>query len=181
MSFILESPLPALFLGLVAVIVGLLGLMQTGARSFVALIGGGLALALGLLLLEHFVKTDREQVQHVFYDVATALKTNHFPDVAHYIAPEATEMASVAQSQLSLVEVTDAAVTSGIDVKLTEEQGAKKAEATFVGRIVISNAKGDLIEFSKQPYVRKFTVSLRKEGKAWLMTDYQDQSLIGGN
>lgn len=181
MNLLFESSLPAILLGLVSGIVGVVGLLQTGRHIFLYVIAEAVGLTAILLCLSFFVTTEREKVQQIFHQVARHLKANDFSEIAPFIAPDATEMASIAQSQLSLVEVTDAAVTSGIDVDIKNGGEKPLAEANFIGRVVISNAKGDLIEFSKQPYVRKFTVFLRKDGDKWLMTDYRDQSVVGPN
>src|SRR5262245_54422670 len=101
----LESPWPALWLGLLAE--ALLGLAwyQTGNKRLFQAMVGALVVMLLLLALELLVVTDREAVSNTLEDTANAMETNDLNQVLAFIAPEATKLRTDAERYLPNVMV----------------------------------------------------------------------------
>jgi hypothetical protein len=171
MTALLESPWPALWLGLIAE--ALLGVAwyQTGHRRLMQAMAGVVGLVLLLLAIEWLVVTDREQVSNTLEDTARALETNDLDQVLAFLAPEADRLRSDAQRYLPNLNVREANVGGDLEVTINRFTNPPTARATFTGRITGASRGPD--RFPHENFVRKFTLKLRQDGDRWLLTDYE--------
>lgn len=171
MSAFLESPWPALWLGLVAE--ALLGVawFQTGNKRLFQAMIGALVVVLLLLALEALVVTDREAVSNTLENTASAMATNDLNQVLAFIAPEATKLRADAERYLPNVMVRDANIGGDLEVTINRLTNPPTARATFTGRINAASRGAERLPYEN--FVKKFTLKLRQEGDGWLLTDYE--------
>jgi len=171
MTALLESPWPAIVVGVMAA--GLLGVAyhNTGNPRLRWAMAGTLAAVLLLLLVEWLVVTDREAIADTLEDVAVALETNDLDAVLAYLAPEGDRIRLDAQRYLPAFEISDANVGGDLEVVVNRVTNPRTARVTFTGRI--SGASRNLAERSPyENFVRPFTLRLREDEDRWLITDY---------
>jgi hypothetical protein len=87
MTWFIESPWPALALGISLEIILAIALVRTGRAWIVAAMVAALAATVGLLAVERFVVTEREEVEDALDAVAHALESNDMPTVLAAFSP----------------------------------------------------------------------------------------------
>ncbi len=174
MSQLLEDP--TLILAAGGLMLGLLGVVfyQTGRAVVLAAMGGVALLTLGGVALERLVVTDREQVEHTLYAVADALEANDLNAILAYLAPEAGPIQARAQQALADFKV-EAAEIRGLQVSVSSGGSVPKAEADFVGTLVLEDRRG---QAPYDHFVRRFRVFFERRSQGWVMTGYEDRELI---
>jgi hypothetical protein len=168
MVIFLESPMPAIFIGIVLEALLGIALFTTRRAWLLAPIGGVLLLVLGGVLLERVVVTQRERVEMALDDLAAALKTNDLKKVQNCLAPSAKETRQRAAWALGMVEVTDAKIHN-LQVTLNQLTSPPTAEAKFDGVIFF---RGKTIDVGHDRYPARFTVEFEQDGNRWLVTNH---------
>ena len=76
MTWLFENPVPAVLIGgfSLAILIG--GWLKTGWRSLIVAMVAVIALTVGLVVLERYVVTDREQVDLTLRDIAALVERN---------------------------------------------------------------------------------------------------------
>lgn len=175
-----ENPVPSLILGVI--VAAMLGVIYLQIQKRWALVGAIFAVAatIGAVVVERIVVTPREEVRVVLHELEQALAANDLDAVLVLIDPEAAAMLNSARARLPDVKITRAKITTPIAVEVNEYGRPPTAEAVFTGRIEVSgNLGGGMIPLDKAPYIRRFTIQLRKPADRWLMYDYAESDPLG--
>ena len=167
----LESPWPALWLGLLAEVLLGVAWYQTGNKRLFQAMAGALVVMLLLLALELLVVTDREAVSNTLEATASALETNDLNQVTAFLAPDATKLRADAERYLPNLMVRDANIGGDLEVTVNRLTNPPTARATVTGRINAASRGAERLPYEN--FVRKFTLKLRQEGDRWLLTDYE--------
>jgi hypothetical protein len=168
MTAFVESPMPVIFLGIVAEAV--LATIFASTRQGVILVAmlGVLVLVFAGVGLEWLVVTDREQVEKALYGAADALETNEWPRIEKYLSQDAVRTRDRAMYNLKLVEITSAKI-SNLQVEVNRLTSPPTAEARFLG-VVHYDSRVERIPY--RYYGARFVVELRLENGRWLITDH---------
>jgi hypothetical protein len=173
MSWLVETPWPAIWLG--AIIVGLLAvaLINTGRRSLVTAMAAVAGVVAVLVLIEWLVVTDRELVDATLENAARALERNDM-SVLELIAPDAAEIRGRAELYLPQIQVSNANIGGDLQVTINRHTSPTTARATFTARISgKSRSPGQALPYDN--YVRRVAIKLRKSNGKWLLTDFDDR------
>lgn len=173
MSWLVESPWPALMLGLIVEIVLALVLVRTARRGVLVAMIGVLVLTAGLLLVERIVVTDREAVENALADISASLESNDVPAVMAAIAVDCPRRGEV-QSTLPRFVIREAHIGGDLEVRFNALLSPPTAVAYFTGRVAARDKRG---EVPYEQMIRKFKVTLRKQGDRWLVIDYDDTDM----
>lgn len=176
MNWLLESPWPAVTLGVVAQAVLVIGLIRTRQAKWVFGMIAAAVVTGALVLVERLVVTETEAVQDALDGTARALETNDTQAVLDYFTTNSPRLAEV-RSALSHVTVREARVGGDLEVRLNRLTSPPSATTFFTGRISAKDARGAI------PYeqmIRKFKVTLHREQGRWRIFDYDDVDPRGG-
>lgn len=174
MNWLVEDPTPTLVALVLIEALLVIALVKTGRGALLAAIAGVALLGVGLLALEWLVVTDKETVEDTLAGAAHALETNDPAALIRYIDP-ASPMGKAVAQEMSRVTISKATV-SRLDVKFNRHTSPPTAEADFMGYINARDRRGEL---PYENFAGRFTVRLRREGDAWLMTDYEMHDRTG--
>ncbi len=174
MNWLVEDPTPTLVGILLVEAVLTLALVKTGRGILFAAIAGVALLGAGLLALEWIVVTDKESVEDTLTAAAHALEANDPQAVIRFIDPASPMRSRVAQ-EMSRVTINKASF-SRLDVTFNRRVTPPTAEADFMGFINGRDRRGEL---PYENFAGRFVVHLRREGDAWLMTDYEMHDRTG--
>ena len=177
---LVESPLPVLFAGVIAVAILAVAFINTQRGVFLLAIGG-VVLLTGLgLALEWLVVTPREEVEAELDALAAAIATNDADAVRGHLSPEA-DRRTRSRAEWALANYTfEEAKVSRLEIEINELTSPPSAKARFTGRIRASD-RGGLI--SGGTGMMDFTVDYRREGNRWLILRHTESapSLGGGS
>ena len=170
MTWLLEDPLPIIFLGILieALLLGLL--VQTGRRSVIVAMVGVLILFTGLLVVEQLIVTDAESVESTLGVIAHDLKRNDVNLILSHISPSAPEIRARAASRLDQVVIRRAEIKGRPEIRVDELGRDKTAVADFTGLVAGDVRSGIVPDFHA---LRKFVVHFRKEDGRWKVIDYK--------
>ncbi|MBX7072583.1 MAG: hypothetical protein K1X71_05505 [Pirellulales bacterium] len=173
MNWLVENPTWMLVLAVVTEAVLAVAFVRTGRGIVLTLMAGVAVLALAGLAMERYVVTDREQVEAALDDVAAGLVANDLTAVLARIAPEASQLRAVAETNMPRVKFTEAKIRD-LTVTINRFTSPPSAEARFRGIISANDTKG---QFPYDHFMQRFTVKLRSEGDEWLLTDYEAKAI----
>lgn len=170
MTWLMESPWPALWIGLILEVLLAIALVRTGRGAIIGAMVLVLALSGGLIFLERVVVTEREEVENTLDDIAAAVEANDVQKVLAAFSPKCPRVNEV-RSTLSRVKVRAANVGGDFEVTFNRLTSPPSAKTRFTGYIDAHDNKGEI------PYehiIRKFQVTLQKQGDRWLIADFSD-------
>ena len=170
MTWFIESPWPSVALGVGLELILAIALVRSGRGIIIAAMVGVLALTAGLVVLERVVVTETEQVEDTLDEIATALTTNEPSTVLALFSDKSPRRAEV-QSTLSRVRVSEAKVLGDLEVRLNQLTNPPSANAYFTGRVRL---KGNRETIPYEVVIRKFKVTLHKEGDRYRIFNYED-------
>jgi hypothetical protein len=171
MTWLIESPWPALMMGVSLELCLAIYLVRSGRAVVIAAMVLVAALTGALLLAERWIVTDAEAVEDTLDAAATALEANNPPQVLALFASDSPRRREV-ESILSRVTVREARVGE-LTIQFDDSGGQRRATARFMGRVQAHDKRGQL------PYeqmVGKFVVYLHREGDRWLIDNYSENS-----
>jgi hypothetical protein len=128
MTTLFENPIPILVAGGLAVTIAIIVYVSTRSGAAFAAVVAAIALTLALLAVEHFVVTEREQVEDAVADVIAAVKANDMQGVLDHTDPAAAKVRAEVQSLMPEIKVNTASSSGRTDVTLDE--GAQPLTAT---------------------------------------------------
>ncbi len=171
MTWLLEQPWPILLVGVA--LEAILFVMFVQNRRLAVLVGmaGVLLLTVVLLAVEHFVVTPVEEVQNVIYATTAALEANDTQAVLARISPRATRVRAVVERRMPLIEITKARILGSLKITFNELTIPPSATASFQGLV---NGRGGA-DRHNVTHLGRFTITLRREGDRWLISDYEEQ------
>jgi hypothetical protein len=170
MTWFVESPWPSLTLGIGLEVILAIYLVRSGRAIVIAAMVGVLALTAGLVVLERIVVTESEQVEDTLDEIAQALVANDSSAVLALFSSNSPRRAEV-QSAMSRVKVSEAKIGGDLEVRLNPLTVPPSASAYFIGHVQVKGARETI------PYehlVRKFKVTLHKQGDRYRVFDYED-------
>ncbi|MBN1589661.1 MAG: hypothetical protein JW888_09110 [Pirellulales bacterium] len=177
MVTLVESPVPILFAGIVAVAILGIVFFNTGRAVFLLAMAGAVALTLAGLGIEYLVVTDREEVETALDALANAMEANDCDAAVACLSPSATETRARARWAFARFRVDEANV-SDLKIEVNNLTSPPSAEARFKGLIKVHDRKGEA------PYgsaLFDFTLDYRKEGDRWLVTGHTEKMAnLGG-
>ncbi|MHB9046469.1 MAG: hypothetical protein ACYC35_11055 [Pirellulales bacterium] len=176
MTWFLETPVPAIFIGILLEAVLAVILFRTGRGTVLVAMAAVLTLVLVAVAVEWIVVTDVERVEATLDGAAAALESNNLPAVLAYIAPSAQAMRSQVSAILPQVVITKARIRN-LKITVNKFTSPPTAKAEFTANFAGKGAGALQGQFPYENYVRAFTVKLRREGDRWLMTEYQDRDI----
>jgi hypothetical protein len=169
LNALLENPL---IFGVIGVLAATLALTVYLARrslaSLAALVGIVLLTALGILV-ERFVRTDREQVESALADVLAAVEANDQPGVLAMIDPAAASVRSDAAALMPLMKVEKARSLGSLEVAVDQAAVPPTAAATFRAFLQgVHTRSGMQLGYFNQ----RVDIQWAKRGDRWLISDY---------
>lgn len=180
MTLLFESPIPLLAVGVIVAAIFGVTFLQTGKRWAAAGAVAAVLASVALLVVERLVVTPSEEVRATLHDLEQTLDANDLPGVISFIDPDAARVLSSANARLPGVKIDDARITTPIKVEVNEYGNPPTATAVFTGRIDVSgNFGGGLVAIEGQPYIRRFTLKLRRGADRWLIYDYSEADPLG--
>ena len=175
MTWFVESPWPSLILGIGLEVILAIYLVRSGRAIVIAAMVAVLALTAGLVLRERIVVTETEQVEDTLDEVAQALAANDSSAVLALFSSKSPRRAEV-QSAMSRVTISEARIGNDLEVRLNPLTAPPSASAYFTGHIQVRGTRETI------PYehvMRKFKVTLHKEGDRYRLFDYEDSDPRG--
>ena len=162
MTWLLENPMPVVYLSAVAAAVLLVALVKTGRAKLIWAIAGVLVVTVIVVLVSWLVETDREKIAAVLAGGAKAVESNNLEAFLEYVVPDSA-VARRAKAQLPRLRFSKVTI---LDEPKIETQG-NQAKAAFNVIVVVNGLRGG----------RFITVFFRRFGEKWLATDVRDENL----
>ena len=173
MTWLIESPMPYLILGIIAVAILAIAFFNTGRAVFLLALGGAVLLTVAGVFIERAIVTEREEVESALYAMADAMEANDCNAALALLSPSNVHTRQRAQWAFSRFEVKKANI-SNLEIVVNKLTSPPSAKATFKGFIQVHDKKGD---FSGSQLIN-FTIDYRKENGRWLLTGHKEE--IGG-
>jgi hypothetical protein len=170
MTWFVESPWPSLALGIALEVALVIALLRTGRAILIAAMVAVLALTTGSIVLERAIVTPYEEVEDALDTVARALESNDTQAVLAAFSANCPRLAEVSTA-LARFEVREAHVGGDLEVRLNRLTHPPSATTYFTGRVQGKDKRGVV------PYehmIRKFKVTLHREGDRGLIADYSE-------
>lgn len=169
MTWLVESFWPAVTLGVVLQLVLAVVLVRTGRAAVIVAMVAVLLVTLGLVALERYVVTEREQVEETLFAAEAALEQNDADAVLALFTATSPHRQEVARV-LDRFKVRDAHIGRDLEVRTNQLTSPPSAKAFFTGRVEGSDTRAAM------PYdqvIRKFAVTFHRDGNRWLIHDYE--------
>jgi hypothetical protein len=171
MSIFIESPWPAILLGIFGEAILAVILVRTGRGVLLWAMAGVLAAALLGVAVQRLVVTDSKLIKAVLYDTRDALEANDLARVLAHVAPEKTKTREQARWVLSQAEILDLKI-SYLDIKINRLTPPPTAKATLSVVVTGRERHGELGRLTQ---VGKVIVDLRRDPDpvGWIITDHE--------
>jgi len=177
MTTLIETPIPVLLIGAIAVAILAIVFFNTGRAKFLLAIGVVVAITLLGLGVEYFIVTEREAVETALFGLADAMEANDKNAAVAYLSPSAAETRRQAEWAFTRFEVVHANV-SDLEIEVNNLTSPPSAQARFQGFIQVKDRKGEL-PYGSQLF--DFVLDYRKENGRWLLTKHTYQfGKLGG-
>lgn len=168
MNELMEQPLWIVGMGIVATAICICGLVKTGKPALLYATIATVLVFAGLIALERFVKTDREQITIVLNDIAVKLENDDVEGVVGHIHSKADKVRARASLVMPLYRFDEAKITTIREIDVDPSRSIKKAKAEFVARL-----EGAVIGTSSMgTVIRIIELDMVKEGEEWKVNDY---------
>jgi hypothetical protein len=177
MSQIYESPLPLLLLGLVLLAGCTVGWLKTADKRLILGALLGLLIAVGGIIIERMVVTDREQIERVIYAVAADVQAGRIEEAVSHINPDSAELRDRARTELRLYRVSDIRVKRPIEMTVRPEREPTHATAEF--NVVVTGGDG-CGTIQNQNVPRFLIVHFVKKDGRWYADDYEHHDPLYG-
>lgn len=173
MAWLFEDPSTVLMAGtLILILLGVV-LYQTGQARVLLAMAGVLVVMLVCVAIEIGVVTDREEVENTLYATADLIEANDVGGVLAHVAPEAGQMRSAVEANLSRWKITEARITD-LSIEVDPNAVPPTAQVELAGRLNVDDPQ------NQSPYRnvwRRFTIQLRREGDTWQMVSYSERDI----
>ena len=173
MTSFVESPWPSLVLGIGLEVVLAIALVRTGRAAIIAAMVVVLALTVGMIVLERVVVTEFEEVEVALDAVARALESGDVETVLASFSSKCPRLGEV-ESALSRFTVREAHIGGDLEVRINRLTHPPSATTYFTGRV---EGKDKRAVVPYEHMIRKFKVTLHKQGNRWLIADYNDADI----
>lgn len=170
MNWLFESPL-TIVLGAIAVGFFLgVAWVQTGKNAFLFAIGGVIALAIALLILERTVQTDTEKVTAIIHEIAAQIEANDADEVVKHVVSSKPELATQGKREMAKHKF------SGIRINMhsVEEQPKRQPPQVVAefNAMISGSFEGGQVDVQGRPIYFKVAFWKDHDGE-WRIADYQ--------
>ncbi len=170
MTWLVESPLLIVIMGLLVVIVLGGAWVQTGRKPLLyTAITAGIMTAL-LLGVERFVKTDREEVRETLFQIARDVESNDLQKVLAHVYSGSTDVRNRAASEFPRYHLTAVGIKRNLQIIVEPKHFPPKAVAEF--NVVVSGTDKDGY-MSERAVPRFVIVTFYKEDDHWRVRSYE--------
>lgn len=169
MTALLESPLPAVLVGIILVLLLAIAYFAVPKRGILIAMCVVAAGVVGLVALERAITTEREEVEIALLLLAKTLETNDVAAVQELVAPDASLVHNAAQRHMPRYQINEVHVARDVRVTVDSAADPPQAIAKFTCRVNANDRKGEL------PYntaILEFSIHFRKDGDRWLVESY---------
>jgi len=169
MSILLESPLLIIISALVLLLIIYYFWTQTRLKWILHLMAAIALIAIGLVIIERIVVTDREAIKTTLTDLAGRVETNDVDGALSYFAQSAKATRDRAAREMPGYKFRSCRIMNFQDFEPNADTGLKTCEVTFIVRVdvVAPTFAWD------GPAVRTVTLTLQKEPSgAWKVLNY---------
>ena len=156
-------------LGIVVEAILAVVLLRTGRGAVIGLMVAVAGLVLLGLVFERIIVTPQEEVEQTLDGVASALEADSLPRVLDYLAPDAPQLRSLAETNMPDLHFSEAKIRD-LKTSVNRFVDPPTATAEFLGVLSVKDSRG---QFPYEHYLDRFTVHLRREGNRWLLTSYE--------
>jgi len=168
MNWLFDSPFTIL-LGAVAIGFFLgVAWVQTGKNAFVYAIGGVVAVAIGLLVLERAVETDTEKVRKLLYQIAADIEDNDAEAVVQYVVSSQPELAEQGKREMKRYTFSQVQITKIHSITENPDKQPPSVVAEFNVLVGLGNQEFAL---DNRPIFFKVTFWKDTDGQ-WKIADY---------
>jgi len=169
-----EDPKLVIFIGIAAVAVLASALPRTERYGLVFLaMAAVLVLTVAGVVAERLVVTEREQVEAVLDDIASALEDNDVDGVLEHLSASAGRTRIRARLGLEELIITDTGIRN-LQISINRLTIPATAEARFDGVIRYRFRAGDI---GRNFYAARFVVVLQLEEGRWMVTDHIEHTI----
>ena len=169
MTFFTENGLGIAVIGGLAITLTLVFFMTRRSGESLGAFAAAVAATIGLLAIEWFVQTDREQVAAAVHGIYGAIDRNDVDGVLALVSPTATDIRSDVQALMPMVKVESAG--SGRNVEVALNESASPMTATSTSRAFLNGTHAQ--SGHPVPYVnQRVDLEWMKLGDQWLLTGY---------
>jgi hypothetical protein len=176
MTWLVESPWPAVTLGVVLEVALAIVLLRTGRAAVLVAMAIVLVVTIGMLIVELAIVTEVEAIEDALEAASVALEANNPPQVLALFSPRSPRRGEV-ESALARFTVREANVGGDLEIRTNQLTQPPSANAYFTGRIEGRDNQGELLY---ENLVRKFKVTLHHDGDRWLLYDFAVEEPISG-
>jgi hypothetical protein len=162
MTWLLENPMPLVYLAAVVTAVLIVALVKTGQAKLIWAIVGVLVVTAIVALVSWLVETDREKIAATLAGGARAVENNDLGAFLEFVAVD-SPVARRAKSQLPRLRFSKVTILDDPKIDVQQDQ----AKAAFNVIVVVNGLRGG----------RFVTVFFRRFGEKWLATDVRDENL----
>ena len=176
--YLLEDSSAVIILAILSQAILGICLAQTRRGIFALAMGGVLVILMGLIVLEIYVSTDREQVENTVWQLAADLQSNDAAAVVAHIEPTSYSLIGQAKGAFHLYQI-DKAKVRDLEVRLISPQAA---EAEFIG-VLHGKAKSGLVRDAPGVFRQRLVLHFRRDAResAWLLHKYDRKKSSQGN
>ena len=177
MTWLFENPVPTVLMGAFSLAILIGGWLKTGWRSLIVAMVGVVALTVGLVVLEHFVVTDREQVDLTLREIAALVERNDIDGALKHVHSSGQRIRDAASGELRGYKFAKVSITSTPEIKLRPARNPTEAVAEFNVVVVVSESTGTFTDIRAPRFV---SVTFLKEDGQWRVSDYKhDEPMTG--
>lgn len=169
MTILLETPWPAILVGIVVeAILGVI-LLRTGRGVVLVAMGGVVLVVLALVGLQWLVETERERVEATIDRGREALEANDPDAVLACLSPQAESTEGLVRWAMQRVEFTRVRITQ-LEIGQINELTSPPSVRVRLAAVVEFRDRLGQFPYNHRPI--EFELTLRRYGDRWLIADH---------
>jgi hypothetical protein len=170
MTLLLESPWPALVVGVILEAVLAIAFLRTGLAKIIAAMVGVALIVVLLLVMERVVVTEFEEIENTLYDAAAAIEAGDNERVLGYISPQAPGLKQYAERALRQFTLSEVRIGNDLKAQVNPLSSPRSAEVHFTVKITGKDRKGSI---PGGTILERADLTLHKIDGRWYVADYQ--------
>ena len=171
MTWLLETPLPAILIGVLTTAILGGGWLKTGKQWLLYLMIAAILLTVGAVFLERMVVTDREQITATLHEIADLVERNKIDAAVEYAHSGWPEVRAQAEAELPRYEFKEVSIGRNLEIEVFPTHIPPKATAEFTVVVVLGTRDRS---FSGGRIPRFVVVTfLKEESGEWHVSDYE--------
>jgi len=177
MTLLLDNLFPLVMGGVLLTVVLAGSWLKMGHKGL--LIGAIIValLAVGLVILDQAVVTEREQIERTIHQIAADVEREDTELLLSHIHPDAEETRRRAEAEIPHYKIKSVRVKQGLQIDLDMRHDPPQAQVEFNVVVDGSDAAGFLGERQVPRFV---SVRLWKDGDRWKVRDYRHADPLEG-